>query len=306
MIFAKDVYTTPMERSGGVIRIGPAGWSYEDWKGVVYPPDIGRTHPLAYLSRFFDTVEVNSSFYRPPDPKHAERWVRETASNESFMFSVKLWQRFTHERNRPFEDEDVHVFQEGVRPIHEAGKLGAILIQFPWSFKRTDENRLWLARVAEQFQAYPLAVEIRHDSWEKQEVLDSLKNHNICFCNIDQPIFDHSVAPTEYVTAPIAYVRLHGRNHDAWFRSDASRDERYDYLYADRELDDWAARIDRIREGAQAVYVVTNNHYRGQAVANAFQLQDKLHLKDVDPPKSLRVAFPQLEAVGAHKPEPTS
>ena len=278
-----------------IVRIGPAGWSYDDWKGIVYPAPMPRgTHALELLCEYFDTVEINSSFYRPPNPKYCETWLRKVESNPRFKFTAKLWQRFTHERERWPSQEEAAEFVRGIAPLDEAGKLGAVLIQFPWSFKRSAGNRQWLARVIDTFQAYPLALELRHASWDLPEVYEGLRERGVAFCNIDQPLFENSIGPSERVTAPLAYVRLHGRNHNDWFREDAGRDDRYNYLYSPEELKPWIAKIETIREQAKEIYAITNNHYRGQAVVNAFDLQEGLGKRDFALPQSLVDTYPQL------------
>ena len=243
----------------GIVRVGPAGWSYEDWKGIVYPPGMPRSaHPLTYLSEFFDTLEVNSTFYRPPNPKHCAGWVAKVVDNPRFMFTLKLWQRFTHQRDAWPSDEETQQVHGGMSPLAEAGKLGALLIQFPWSFRRTPENRTWLARVIDAFAAYPLALEIRHASWNRPEVYEGLAERRVAFCNIDQPLFRDSVAPSARVTARVGYVRLHGRNYDDWFREDAKTHERYDYLYSPEELKPWIEKVEKIRLPATFDYKAVN------------------------------------------------
>jgi uncharacterized protein YecE (DUF72 family) len=254
-------------------------------------------HPLTYISEFFDTVEVNTTFYRPPDPRYGMSWVAKVAHNPRFKFTLKLWQRFTHERDAWPTADEVRAVTEGIQPLADAGKLGAMLVQFPWSFKRTPENRQWLARVLDTFGAYPLALEIRHASWDVPEVYDSLAERHIAFCNIDQPQFHDSIAPSTQVTARVGYVRLHGRNYKDWFRDEAGRDERYDYLYSAEELKPWVAKIERMRQQAEEVYAITNNHYRGQAVVNAFEIQAELGQDKPSPPSHLVEAYPQLRVL---------
>lgn len=286
--------------SMGTLRIGPAGWSYDDWKGVVYPPDMPRSrHPLELLSCWFDTVEINSSFYRPTNPKHSESWVSKVAGNESFRFTAKLWERYTHQRDTWPSDADAQSVCDGFAPMAEAGSLGAVLMQFPWSFRRTPENRQWLSRVIETFERYPLVLEVRHASWNRPEVYEGLRERGVAFCNIDQPVYKDSIAPDQRVTARLGYVRLHGRNYADWFREEAGRDDRYDYLYSKEELAPWMEKIDRIRETADEVYAITNNHYRGQAVVNAFEMQDAADVKHVTVPEHLAAAYPQLREVSA-------
>ena len=144
------------------------------------------------------------------------------------------------------------------------------------------------------FRDYPLALEVRHASWDVPEVYEGLRARRVAFCNIDQPIFKNSIEPSERLTAPLGYVRLHGRNHDDWFRADAGRDDRYNYLYRPEELSPWIEKIESTRERAQEIYAITNNHYRGQAVVNAFDLQEGLGKRDFTIPRQLVEAYPQL------------
>lgn len=289
------------ERGAGIVRVGPAGWSYDDWKGVVYPqPMPNKMHPLELLSQWFDTIEINSSFYRPMQARFADRWIQAVAGNPQFRFTAKLWRRFTHENTDALDSGDVAAFNDGARPLDESGLLGALLIQFPWSFKRTPGNRRWLETLTGAFEQYPLVVEVRHNSWNRQEVFDGLAARGIALCNIDQPLFRDSIGPDERVTAPLAYVRLHGRNYDDWFREDADRDERYDYLYSPEELAPWIDRLRAIRNKAGEVYAVTNNHYRGQAVVNALEIQAALGGRNVSIPGHLLEHYPRLAEL-AHR-----
>jgi uncharacterized protein YecE (DUF72 family) len=281
-----------------MVRIGPAGWSYEDWKGIVYPPGMPRSlHPLCYLSEWFDTIEINSTFYRPPDARHCAAWVEKVAARPQFRFAAKLWQRFTHERAAWPEEAEIRAYTSGIAPLHESGKLGAILVQFPWSFKRTVENRQWLMQVMETFGQYPLVLEIRHSSWDRPEVYEGLAHYKAAFCNIDQPLFKNSIKPSAKVTAKAGYIRLHGRNADNWFRETAGRDERYDYLYSDEELQPWIDKVRRMRDQVKDLYVVTNNHYRGQAVVNALELAHAVNGTTFELPDHLVQAYPRLQGL---------
>src|SRR5215470_9547854 len=161
------------------IRIGPAGWSYDDWKGIVYPAGAGsKFDQLQYLANYFDTIEINSTFYRPPSPTASKSWARRVAHNSSFRFTAKLYQRFTHERGASTA-EDEKAYRGGIDPLAEAGRLGAILIQFPWSFKNTDEERSYLNGLMNRFSDYPLVVELRHASWNRAEVYDWLQKKGV-------------------------------------------------------------------------------------------------------------------------------
>lgn len=283
----------------GTVRVGPAGWSYDDWKGIVYPSGVGsKVHPVDFLSRYFDTIEINSTFYRPPSARTSASWARRATANPGFRYTVKLWQRFTHERDAWPSPDEVATFTTGIAPLAAEGKLGALLIQFPWSFKRTPENRRWLADVLDAFAQYPLVLEVRHASWDEPEVYRQLAERHVAFCNIDQPLFSKSIEPKAEVTSTVGYVRLHGRNAHDWFRADAGRDERYDYLYTIDELETWVEKIERVRQAADDTYIITNNHYRGQAVVNALEIQHRLgKTPEAELPATLTEHYPRLKAV---------
>lgn len=270
--------------SGGSVKIGTAGWSYKDWDGIVYPASLKKAqHPVEYLAQFFDLIEVNSSFYGHIKPEIGLLWARKAASvNPNFTFTAKLNKAFTHSPAavleptsaatiRPHPDDE-KLAKEGLDALTGEGMLGALLAQFPISFKNTNENRDYLDSVIERFKAYPLAVEVRHSSWNNEGTLRYFGKQNVSFCNIDQPLLGRAIGPTEHVTAPLAYVRLHGRNYDKWFDCD-SRDDRYNYLYSEEELRGWKKHIDSIAKRAQVTFVVANNHFEGKAAVNALQLK---------------------------------
>ncbi len=287
-----------MSLQASTIRFGPAGWSYEDWCGIVYP--VHRPHGFheaEYLANFFDTIEINTTFYHPPRSEVTRSWVRRVRHNPNFRFTAKLWQRFTHERTANLQDEKA--FKESIEPLHEAGLLGALLMQFPWSFKNNKENREYIGGLVMQFMEFPLVLEVRHDSWNKQEVYQMLHELGVGFCNIDQPVIGRSLRPSDRSTSPIGYVRLHGRNYEHWFTSSERPEERYDYLYSMSELEDWAERIRNVAKSVDATYVVTNNHFRGKAVANALQLISIIRNQKVAVPPGLAVEYPGLEAISA-------
>lgn len=278
-----------------MIRFGPAGWSYKDWQGRVYPePPPKGFDPLQYLSRYFDTIEVNSTFYRPPRPDVPPRWVQRVSDNPRFKFTAKLWRRFTHQREEAWTVDEVEAVRAGLDPLAERDRLGAVLIQFPWSFKATEDSLDWLSDVVTEFSAYPQVVEVRHSSWNRPEFHRWLNDHGVGFVNIDQPLFRRSIGPSAQVSGRVGYVRLHGRNYEDWFREGAGRDARYDYLYTHEELEPWVDRIRELAEGgtAEDVYVVTNNHYRGQAAANALMLASMVRAKPQSSPQVLVDAFP--------------
>ncbi|PYV21542.1 MAG: DUF72 domain-containing protein [Acidobacteria bacterium] len=282
-------------------RVGPAGWSYADWNGIVYPAHRPHGfHEASYLAQFFDTIEINTSFYQPLKPELVKNWIRKIEHNPRFKFTAKLWQRFTHDRNANREDEKV--FKDGLSPLLSNGRLGALLLQFPWSFKNNAENREYVGGLSMQFIEYPLVLEVRHGSWNRPEVFDMLAELGVGFCNIDQPVIGGSIRPTEHSTSPVGYVRLHGRNYEHWFSSkERSSDggERYDYLYSLDELEPWVDRIRKVAERVEATYVITNNHFEGKAVANALELSSLLSGHPVQVPESLAAHYPGLEQIAA-------
>lgn len=280
------------------IRIGPAGWSYKDWEGIVYPQKPGsKFDPLEYLARFFDTIEINSSFYRPPAASTAKAWVKRIAENPEFLFTAKLHRVFTHERGKATA-EDEKEFREGMEPLVSAEKLGALLLQFPWSFKNTEEERIYLFNLLQRFHEYPLVLEIRHASWNAPDVYERLEELGVGICNIDQPLFSKSIRPDAVSTSAIGYVRLHGRNYKDWFRAEAPRDDRYNYLYSLDELEPWIVRIKEVAKQTFESYVITNNHFRGQAVVNALEIKSTIEGKPVPAPEPLIQAYPRLTAEG--------
>ena len=255
------------------IRVGPAGWSYKDWEGTVYPKHGSRFDHLAYLAGFFDTIEINSPFYRIPPVTHARSWVRRVAANPDFRFTTKVFRGFTHEKASLVE-ADVTAFRHYLEPLMESGRLGALLLQFPWSFKNSEEARDKLVRLFGAFAEYPKALEVRHASFQNPEFIEFLNDHDVGFVNVDQPLFSDSVKPSDTVTGPVAYARFHGRNYQKWFAHEESW-ERYDYLYSQEELEPWVGRIQRMAINKDT-YVITNNHFRGQAIINANDLKRSL------------------------------
>ncbi len=280
------------------IFVGTAGWSYEDWDGIVYPAPRPRGfHPLPFLARSIDLVEINSTFYRPATAAMAQSWVQKVAAFREFLFAVKLHQAFTHAQEDPAPGA-ADLFKRGIEPLVAAGRLAALLVQFPWSFLNTPENRGRLETLFDLFAEYPLALEVRHSSWDNDEVRDELRRRQVALCNIDQPVIGKSLGPSSVTTdRRFAYVRLHGRNYQNWFREGAGRDARYDYLYSKDELSEWVQRIRDLAASSDRVYVITNNHYRGQALANALQLKNMATGEKLEIPEGLLRQYPLLEEI---------
>ncbi len=298
--------------------MGPAGWSYPDWAGIVYPAKRPQGfHEAAFLAECFDAIEINTSFYQPLKPENCAHWIELVEPNRRFRFTAKLWQKFTHEPGATVEDEKA--VRAGFDVLRKGGRLGAVLIQFPFSFHRTDETLRYLDGLLDRFKDYPLVVEVRHATWNDPAFFEFLDERGVGFCNIDQPVIGRSLKPSEQATGPVAYVRLHGRRYDTWFSDDPAvpPSERYNYLYSGSELKPWVERIRAMMSharrsqlpsegGLSDIYVVTNNHYQGKAIVNALQLISLLKGVKVKVPETLRHHYPQLEAIASEPAaEPT-
>jgi uncharacterized protein YecE (DUF72 family) len=287
------------------VLVGTAGFSYKDWEGIVYPPGLKkRQHPLQFLAQYFDCCEINTSFYGHIRPTTGKQWCELVADvNPNFEFTVKLFRSFTHAPGAVLQStsaatinpiaEDETNAKAGLDSIAAEGRLGALLIQFPISFKNTDENRDYLQSLIERFRQYPLVVEVRHATWDNPEILAQFAAENVAFCNIDQPWLGRAVRGTEHVTSNIGYVRLHGRNYKEWFQSD-NRDDRYNYLYTPKQLEPWKEKIERLGEKVEKTFAVTNNHYKGKAAVNALELKQMLKRERVKAPATLMEHYPEL------------
>ncbi len=275
--------------SAGEIRVGTSGWHYPSgngtWNGPFYP----RTRPhgfdeLRFYAERFDTVEVNATFYRPPDAAMSRAWLDRTP--ESFLFSIKLFQKFTHPDMylaRPGATDwnvtagDIDQFRAGLDPIAAAGRLGALLMQFPSSFHRTPDAREYVSWLLRAFCDYPRAVEFRHKSWSETgaDTLERLEAEGAAFVRIDEPFAHWHRAPGTAHRAPLVYFRLHGRNAAEWWEHEHAED-RYNYLYTEAELQPFAAAARDEAALQKRVLVYFNNHFSAKAVANADILKKQL------------------------------
>ncbi len=283
-----------------MIRVGVAGWSYRDWEGIVYPRRKPRGfHGLEYLARFTDCMEINSSFYGMPQASSTARWVELTERPQDappFHFMAKLHQSFTHAPRLTSTElaRAAETFALGVAPLRDSGRLAALLAQFPVTFHYSPANEARVADLRAAFQAWPLAIELRHKSWFQADASAFLRASEISTLHIDLPAApDHP--PQHFApTGPTGYLRLHGRNSAQWFKKSAGRDERYNYLYDARELDDLQATALQLEQEHDEVYIISNNHFAGQAVANAIELRARLSAVRVSAPAELITRYPYL------------
>jgi len=275
------------------LYIGPAGWSYPDWRGIVYPQKRPRDFSeLNFIAKYCNAVETNSTFYKIPSLATVQRWLGQVKARDDFQFCVKLDRQFTHSQ-MPIVPEMADQFKQILTPFAEQKRLGALLIQFPWQFKKSSATVERLLKIADLFEDFPCAIEFRHASWQNVNVLTMLAERQVAFVNIDQPVIGDSVTPSGAVTTRFAYVRFHGRNSAAWFAEDAGRDERYNYLYSDSELASWMQPIGEMSKKVEQMFIIFNNHFRGQALINAFQIMYETKKERHLAPETLLRYFPQ-------------
>jgi uncharacterized protein YecE (DUF72 family) len=276
------------------IRVGTSGWNYPSgkgtWNGVFYPPKTrARGAPkldeLAFYAQHFDTVEINSSFYGVPAPETTKGWASRTPAG--FEFSLKLFQKFTHPEmfhkasgQDPWDlgRKDVDEFRRAIDPLASAEKLGALLAQFPASFKNEPDSRGYLEWLLERFKDYRVAVELRHRSWSDDpvETLSLLGSTNAAWTQIDEPKFRLSIRQDLRPNVKsFYYLRLHGRNAANWWKHDKSED-RYNYLYSTEELEPFAEAVEEASRKVKKAYLYANNHFSAKSVANAAILKHQL------------------------------
>lgn len=257
----------------------------------MYPKGLPAGRRLGYLAQYFNTVEINSTFYAIPPRERTARWAEQMADRPDFRFTCKAVRTLTHEKR--YDPSAADQFKIAMAPLAESGKLGAVLVQFPWFFDNTTDNRARIARIAQDLAGLPLVLELRHRSFFQDPVYRFLRQAGLGLANIDLPASRTHPPPLALALEPVAYFRFHGRNSRAWFDPKSGRDETYNYLYTKEELQPWVERIQAVSHQTSAIFVITNNHYRGQAAANALDLMLMLDL-DTEIPETLGRAFPHL------------
>jgi uncharacterized protein YecE (DUF72 family) len=293
------------------LRIGTSGWNYPSgkgtWNGIFYPAKRRERAPakrgggapakrgggapatkrgegapaskfdeLAFYAEHFDTVEINTTFYGQPKAAIARTWAERTPPG--FEFSLKLYRQFTHERQASLDEAEVDAFRRGIEPLANAGKLGALLAQFPPSFKQSGESLEYLDALLNRFHDYPVAVELRHRTWSDRfgDTIDLLNARGAALAQIDEPKFQMSIRQNQLPNvSTFYYMRLHGRNADQWWKHDKSED-RYNYLYSADELKPISATADAARRLVRKFYVYFNNHFSAKAVVNAVMIKNQL------------------------------
>jgi uncharacterized protein YecE (DUF72 family) len=276
------------------IHVGTSGYSFKDWIGTVYPKGIASGDMLPYYARFFDTVEVNSTYYRVPSPFMFENMLKKVPAE--FTFVVKLPKEMTHEREK--FDTVVGPLRTGIAPLLSAGQLGGLLAQFPYSFKAGSEGLDHLQRLADAVSDWgvPVNVEFRHTGWYDEAVYARLVELSLGFVNVDLPPLSGLPRASNVTTSDVAYYRLHGRNAKLWWHH-PTPSHRYDYLYSGDELERWAQRIEETVAKAKTAYIFHNNCHLGQSVVNALQLHQRFNLEAPTHPPGLAPGLfaPQID-----------
>jgi len=308
-----------------MIRIGTSGWHYPTgagtWNGVFYPKRRKGFDELSFYAEHFNTVEVNATFYGQPRAEVCRTWAQRTPP--TFDFSLKLFQKFTHpkmyegrlaksvpadmldereliaELARP-NAADIDEFRRGIDPLASTGKLGALLAQFPPSFKSHPKAIDYLSDLLSAFAGYPVAVELRHRSWSDRmgETLALLNGFGAALAQIDEPKFGLSIRQNQLpnVTS-FYYMRLHGRNAAQWWRHDKAED-RYNYLYSADELREFTETADAASRIVRKVYLYTNNHYSAKSVANAAMIKAQLgEPLDGEYPEEFISRYPEVSGI---------
>lgn len=273
------------------IAFGIAGWSYADWNGIVYPERVGDK--LGFVSGYVDCIEINSSFYHPPSARTTSGWIRRIEGNEDFFFTAKLPMEITH--RGLLDGTIISIVHEGFAPISEAGKLRHLLAQFKYDFANSPENLKYLRDIQSSFaDLADIVLELRHNSWQSPSTLARLDSMGVAVANLDYPTGRDSFNLRECRVGRRRYMRLHGRNSEAWFDRNAGRNETYNYFYSNAELQDIADRAESLKEGAENLTVIANNHFEGKALANILQLKAMMTGEKQSVPEGLFERYPEL------------
>jgi uncharacterized protein YecE (DUF72 family) len=258
----------------GLVLLGTSGYSYRDWKGVFYPEELPSEKYLAYYSSKFRLAELNFTYYKQPDSKTIEGMVGKTPGD--FRFTVKAHQSMTHQITADYRD-DIKRFSDGIAPLSASGKLEGVLLQFPYSFHYTRENRVYLSDICREMENQPLFLEFRGKDWQKKSVYDDMQKRKIGLVCTDLPTGEHLRNLPErsaITTAERGYIRFHGRNAENWWSGDNV--SRYDYLYNGEELFEWVPDIIDMALKTVILIVTFNNHSKGKAVRNTLEIKKLL------------------------------
>ncbi len=251
-----------------MIYVGTSGFSYDDWVGPYYSPNLSKNDWLSFYAKEFNTLEINFTYYRMPTARTLAGMARKTPSE--FLFTIKTPQEMTHTREA--EPALFAQFIEALKPLRDEKKFGAVLAQFPHSFHYSSENLAYLKTFREHLRDLPVVIEFRDAQWLNAKTFAFLREQQLGFCCVDEPRLKGLLPPAAEATAPVAYVRFHGRNAAKWWQHEQAY-ERYDYAYTKTELEEWIPQIRKLNDLAEVTFVFANNHYRAQGIETARQLK---------------------------------
>jgi len=268
-----------------IIKIGTLGFSFSDWKGIIYPENILQSRMLEYYAKYtgFNAVEINSIYYKIPAAKVFESMGKRTP--EDFTFTVKAFRGMTHD---PFDNrletkpdqqqinKDFFKFKESLMPLKDMKKLGAVLLQFPIFFYPCQHSFDFILKAKEMLEDFPVVCEFRNIAWADEKYYEFLRKNHIAFCGVDEPRLSRLMPLDDVVTSEIAYFRCHGRNPN-WFNSPAA--ERYNYNYSDQELMEIEAVVRSMIQKAEISFIFFNNCHAGHAAKNAMKFAQMLGVK---------------------------
>jgi uncharacterized protein YecE (DUF72 family) len=288
------------------LYVGTAGWSYKDWIDSFYGKAQSSTFDwLEFYSHYFNTIEVNSSYYTYIAPRTVEGWINKVEEKEDFLFTIKLHQDFTHKRN--YKTEQIETVKNNLNKLQDSNRLGGLLIQFPYSFALTKENANYVKDLVDIFSEYEKFIEVRHKSWMIERFYKFTAKNKSSLCIIDQPDIGEAVEFKPVKTGDNLYIRLHGRNEVAWKASLGNfgkeqtyqqQSQRYDYLYSPGELLELERAIKEVLDTVKKVFIILNNHPKGNAVANAFELLHMLNERiKVNIPTTTLKSYPRLSKI---------
>ena len=278
-----------METAAPDILLGTSGYDYPEWKGVFYPQDLKRKDFLSYYATQFNALELNNTFYNMPTPDRMLSFYER--SEGRLQFSVKASRFLTHEVGSDWMLQ-ANLFRDAVDPLLEKQALCTVLFQFPQSFHYTNENRIYLARLIDEFKGFPVVVEFRHEEWIKESVLVGLNERgaSIALCDMPElkylpklvvPVLRQAQQPQPRPpsqSSSLFYLRLHGRNANAWYADTTTPNgsARYDYNYSDNELKEFVPVIQNVILTGKKPIVFFNNHPNGSGAKNAKRLYELL------------------------------
>lgn len=291
------------------VFIGTAGWSYKDWVGPFYIKSQTKQYDwLQHYADYFNSVEVNSTFYGYPRKEYVRNWIDKVSHKADFIFEIKLHQDFTHLKN--FNGSNVKAVRENLDILKDSGRLGSLLIQFPYSFHMNENNSSYISRLADLFSGYKKVIEVRHNTWNNDKAVKLFNDNGLTFCSVDQPDVSKSLKFDVTVCDKRAYLRLHGRNKDEWFKNINNfkikqtfeeKNSRYDYKYTLGELTEIKLLIEEHFEEIDEIHIIFNNHPKGKAVINALELNALLDKEIYASLKRELNLFPELRKVELNK-----